>query len=785
MRYMVFGSTLSVTFAGRPLIRNRKAGWLLQWLLLLLAMILGASWQWHARAHQHIDVGAALDDGYTINFHAPEQSTTNDRLDFRWSRLNSEIQLWPTPTDVPLQLDLHMLAPPQPDGPQQTTLSLNQQQVTEIALANELRTYTFVVEPTNNSALRLGLDSPRLTLDGDPRELGVAVDQIELRALTGPTFLGLVRELGTLPFLPLGLLLLAISTWLSGIASRWIGLLPLLALLLTIIAGWAIPDAQLVIASFVVIGGVVVAGALGLMALLCRLPKLWPSTDQQAFRWIAIIFVGVFLLTFAPVIKSDGVGYYVYLRSLTIDGDLKFDNEYVEAPFRHLPHPEDILMTETGHFINPFAVGPAILWSPLYSIAHVIVQVGQAFGLPWQADGYADPYVVLSVFTSALAALIIMFTGYRICRRWVAPPIALLAVVTALLGSNLLYYTMREGGFAHALSAAMTSLFVLAWLRLEEQPTVRRWAVMGLASGGIVLLYWMSAILWILPGLTFLRLLIGAIGSAQPQRLSQLRQLFTGGVIAALLALLVFSPQMVAWQIIFGSFLTAPQGSNYISPQSFKGVQLLFSHLHGLLPWTPAFFAGLVGLAFLWPHSRWQTLCFGVACALYLGYNASIWQWHGGGAFGGRRLIVLTPCFIIGLALLLNILRRWGAALPIALAALMSAWTTLLLVRYDWYLIPHDPGRIEDMPISAFYLSRNVLPIWGLPDWLQNTYFMHELRVILATGFNPEFVAIATVMIITTTLTVVLHSRIPTSTSAPTSPTQTQRVYPMKQQDPV
>lgn len=774
-----------MTFAGRLLIRHRKAGWLVQWLLLLLAIILGASWQWHARAHQHIDVGAALDDGYTINFHAPEQSTTNDALDFRWSRLNSEVQLWPAPVDAPLQLDLHMLAPPQPDGPQHTTLSINQQQLADVALANELRTYTFVIEPTDSKALRLALDSPRLSLDGDPRELGVAVDQIELHALAGPTWWGLLREMWTLPFLPLGLLLLAISTWLAGIASRWMGGLPLVVLALTASAGWAIPDARLVLTSFVVISGVVIASALGLIALLRRLPALWPDSDQRAFRWIAVIFVGVFLLTFAPTIKSDGIGYYVYLRSLTIDGDLKFDNEYVEAPFRHLPHPEDILMTETGHFINPFAVGPAILWSPLYSVAHVIVQVGQTLGLPWQADGYADPYVVLSVFTSALAALIIMFTGYRICRRWVNPPIALLAVVTALLGSNLLYYTMREGGFAHALSAAMTSLFVLVWLRLEEHPSIPRWAMMGLTSGGIVLLYWMSAILWILPGLTFLRLLIGAIRSTSSHRTLPLRQLFVGGVVAALLALLVFSPQMIAWQIIFGSFLTAPQGSSYISPQSFKGIHLLFSHLHGLLPWTPAFFAGLVGLVFLWPHSRWQTLCLGIACVLYLGYNASIWQWHGGGAFGGRRLIVLTPCFIIGLALLLNVLHRWSAALPMALAALMSVWTTLLLVRYDWYLIPHDPGQIEDMSVSAFYLSRNVLPVWGLPNWLQNTYFMHELRVILATGFSPEFVAIATVMVITTIIMVWLHSRIPTRASSTAQTTQAHRVYTVKQQDPV
>src|SRR5215218_7997609 len=118
-----------------------------------------------------------------------------------------------------------------------------------------------------------------------------------------------------------------------------------------------------------------------------------------------------------------------------------------------------------------------------------------------------------------------MLVGYRICRRWVAPPIALLAVAAAFFGSNLLYYTMREGGFAHGLSAATAALYVLAWLRLEERPSVWRWAQLGTAAGLMLVTYWVSGLVLVLPAFTFVRRLIVALRTAPEQRGRQIGEL--------------------------------------------------------------------------------------------------------------------------------------------------------------------------------------------------------------------------------------------------------------------
>jgi hypothetical protein len=163
-----------------------------------------------------------------------------------------------------------------------------------------------------------------------------------------------------------------------------------------------------------------------------------------------------------------------------------------------------------------------------------------------------------------------------------------------------------------------------------------------------------------------------------------------------------------------------------------------------LLPWTPAFFAGLIGLPLLWRRSRWLTISLIAAFLLYFWYNASLTRWFAGGSFGLRRMTVLTPWFLIGLALLFDAIRRWRAAAPIVPAALMAVWTTLLLIRYNLFLIPHIPEEIGAMPAARFYLSRDTLPFWGLPGWLWNSFFFTQL----SAASTPAALSVLVVLIV-------------------------------------
>jgi hypothetical protein len=764
--------------------RRFDFGTILSALLLLTAIALGVLWQAQGRAHQRMDIGTASDDGAALHFHEAETSTSDPSLTFRWSSDSSEVRLWGLGSDTPAILSLRMFPP---EGElRSVTLSAGSQRLGSVSLAPGARVYRALLRAPGGPEIAIGIASDTETRSKDPRGIVVGLDRIELDVLPGTRPLGLARELWSAPFLPAGLLLLALSALLlvsrssstakdaksakvnvsmphpsrslrirrrlkhlatmSGVRGLLPGVVPVLALLALALLDPLLPEVRLRSASYIFAIGLTSAMALGLLALLRRLPRLWPSTDARAHSWIVAIFVVTAVLAFTPTIKSDGMGYYVYLRSLTIDGDLNFGNDYLNWPGQKRPGEHVTPRTTTGYYVNYFSIGPAMLWGPLYGAAHAIALGGRALGLGWEADGYGQIYFVLTTFGSALAGLIFMLAGYRICRRWVAPPIALLAVVTAFLGSNLLYYTMREGGFAHGLSAATATVYILAWLRLEERPTTWRWAQLGAAAGLMLVTYWVSGIVLLLPAFTFARLSIEAIQSPPELRGPRLARLLAGGAVAAALLVLLFSPQMLAWQRIYGAFLTVPQGSGFVTPQAFKGVDMLFAPLHGLLPWTPALFVGALSLTLLWRHSRYMTAALMAALVGYFLYNAWLPDWHGSGAFGLRRLTLLAPWCMLGLALLFDALRRWLPALPAVPAALMVGWGTLVLIRYDLDLIPHSVGALRKLTPAAFYLSREIFPLWAVSGWINNSYIVRQSRDLFVSGWNGQFAAIAIVM---------------------------------------
>jgi len=119
----------------------------------------------------------------------------------------------------------------------------------------------------------------------------------------------------------------------------------------------------------------------------------------RTFAAYAKLLFVLFLLTLPlvnPWVRGDGVGYYAYLRSVLIDHDLRFENDYlagnqsfvlsrVDAQGRLLPNE----YTRTGYVQNHFSVGPAILWAPVLMVVHVAVLLANFAGVHVPADGHS------------------------------------------------------------------------------------------------------------------------------------------------------------------------------------------------------------------------------------------------------------------------------------------------------------------------------------------------------------------------------------------------------------
>jgi hypothetical protein len=72
------------------------------------------------------------------------------------------------------------------------------------------------------------------------------------------------------------------------------------------------------------------------------------------------------------------------------------------------------------------------------------------------------------------------------------------------------------------------------------------------------------------------------------------------------------------------------------------------------------------------------------------------------------------------------------------------------MIRYDLALIPHQPASLHKMSAVAFYLSRESFPLWAVSGWINHNYILREIRALFSTGWNIQFVAIGSVMILVT-----------------------------------
>jgi hypothetical protein len=152
------------------------------------------------------------------------------------------------------------------------------------------------------------------------------------------------------------------------------------------------------------------------------------------------VFAGLFLFSLlfflallrvprvdGQLIGSDGAYYYVYVRSLVIDHDLNFANEYAYYRLSAITNGP----TPTGLAPNKYAIGPALLWMPFFLAAHLIALVGRALGFGIVADGYGYLYQAAISIGSIVYGTLGFWLAY-LCARRLSSQVATLTAVVLL-----------------------------------------------------------------------------------------------------------------------------------------------------------------------------------------------------------------------------------------------------------------------------------------------------------------------------------------------------------------
>jgi len=431
---------------------------------------------------------------------------------------------------------------------------------------------------------------------------------------------------------------------------------------------------------------------------------------SNAERVLVVVFLATLPLV-NPLIRGDGVGYYAYARSLLIDGDLRFENEWLAANASFVRSVADASgqirpdqYTPTGYVANHFTVGPALLWAPALVATHGFVLGARALGASIPADGYSWPYRVAMALTTALCGFTALWLAYHVARSYAPEKPALLATLGIWFGSALPVYMYLNPSWSHAHSAFAVALFLWYWLRTRGRRTAAQWIILGLLGSLMMNIYYPNALLLLLPGLEAL----SAYGRVLRARAGQIARALAARHAAFGASLLTgLAPTLWTRKVIYGSLLATGYQSlrEWCWPRPWLA-EVLISANHGLLSWTPILLPALAGLAWVVGRDRETGLYVIAVCAAFTYLIAAYPTWHGVSSFGNRFFVSLTPIFVIGLAALLARAAPAGP-LPAVVIALLVAWNLGLVFQWGTNMIPNRG------PVDWRQVARNQLLVPG------------------------------------------------------------------------
>lgn len=601
---------------------------------LLLWMLFSGLVAYQVPVAFHLEVGGPHDAPYLGAFHEPEQAALPaSGVNYRWTQARAGMR-FPGLGRQPLEVRLRLYASP-PTGPEPPPagLWLGETSLFSTTVGPRWQVYRLLLPPEAlpTGDLFLELHAPTFRPPGEGRELGLAVDWVEVRSLGAGQTEPAWSQMGTL----LGSILLAyllLRRW--GLGRRWSALLLLLTGgLLGYLLGWH--RLGLTLFTF----PLVLLLATGLLLTSLFLPRLERSRlpVQKARLLWAVLLLG-FLLRLGgvlyPQFRSSDLLFHVHRAEWTWAGNLLFT---ADLPDVNLP--------------APYPPGLYIALAPLALLP-------------------ADPSLLMEVAGAALDALcglLLYFLALRLSGR---DDVALFSLLLAE-AAPVTFLLFSWGNYTNMFSrVALLGALMLLAVGCRPRRKVYRLSLLLAGTFLLTLLghFADSLILLAFVGIaTALGVFMREGRRLAPWTLGALA--LAGGV-----AFLLYYSASPIWEALVGGLQRVGQGEGRLGtvlnplPQFLSFVQPLpaLLSLPGLLllrrarGWTAAVLGGALLTAFL----------FGLGQALY--------------GFSTRYSLFILPVLALGAGAMLAGLRRkgWAGRPTVWLLLALVLWNGLW--RWGW-----------------------------------------------------------------------------------------------------
>ncbi len=402
------------------------------------------------------------------------------------------------------------------------------------------------------------------------------------------------------------------------------------------------------------------------------------------------IILAIFILS-PSIHGNDGVCNFVYLRSLVVDHNIDFSNEYdyydntKDYPYKF----KELGLTKTGKPVNRYGIGSSILWAPFYITTYNIRAILNIFDYNFSLEGYEYPFVLaIAIGTAFYGSLGLIFI-YLLLRLYFKPFLCFMAALTFWFCSPAIFYMYLHPSMSHIPSFFLISSFYYLFFKKIYQIKPNKYIRLGILFSLAVMTRFQNAI-HIIPFTIGIIILIRKLKIEHNPKLKKVPYSLAAFIIAAFLT---FIPQMIVWKYLNGSYFSGPTpyldyGMNLLKPIYL--VKVLLSSKSGLFFYHPFLLLAILGLI-IYLRKEWViSLVFLLAflCTLYL---VSCWVvWFAGASFGHRMFVSIGIIFALGFAAFYKDILRENKIIVIILFLLFFLWNLGLIVQYSTKMIPHQ-----------------------------------------------------------------------------------------------
>ncbi len=417
------------------------------------------------------------------------------------------------------------------------------------------------------------------------------------------------------------------------------------------------------------------------------------------------------ILNWQSEIWADMAGYYVYLPATFY---YHFDARKAPAGIDEKSGNGFFLDHSNNKVVTGYFYGVSLLVSPFFFAAHAVSVIAGNDEMGGFSLIYNKAFDVASVFYLVLG----LFFLKRFLRNYFSEYLQYILILLTFLGTNLFYYSIEVTLMSHVYSFFVIAVFLYSMKEfLKDTSGYRHFLLMAIAFGIMLVIRPTNCFI----GLIFL---FWDLKSAK-EIVTRIKMILQPKYIFLLLAIMfvMFIPQMVFWKIMRGTFFYAKYGEGFPFWNQPKLVEVWFSTLNGLVPWSPLMLFFMSGMLFA-VCKKYSNGILILSFFLLISYMAAAYRfWYYGCGYGHRAFIEFMPVFCIPFGFLIRDIFNSKKIVLQVLFVLSVVFMTYFNARLSLVADKCNFGSTWDWDYYVRQINRiHLFPQSSLPSTFRNDF---------------------------------------------------------------